>query len=615
MAQGGIRVKLDLSDFVMDVGARRWMLITPGKMVTVGDLLEKLRGEYGQVGEEDNLTVFLEEQFLVPPWEPLNILKEGDLLRVTLSRGGSNLDEPPNAKRRRMEAGAGEKAKANREKPQSKDASSKGPVKKGKSIENPKKVPSGESSSSSDSSSEEEARAPIKSLNKTSDNKKQGVPKKLTEAQQSSSSDSSDSSDEEEDGEKANVAAEKSKLLPPTNILPKAQVATQQSKVTSSSSDDSSSDEDESPKNKPSIVKAAESTKCISGKRAEPTPACVESSGSSSSSEEEEGENTTNTMKWQPVVNGLKKGTGDVQNKKKRKRKRKPKNKNKLSPDQTPDFGPPIQPDPAFAKKAEVEKKNGHQRFEEEVENMEVEEEKVENISVEAMQALYNKSVSVPPVATMPAGSPSLNQVKPLHTPKGITANGSVSCEEALLASQDQRVVSNGNVASKVKAPPRVVFRPRALDVAQLRQPIQAERGSASSRFQLSTSTTAPTGMEALLNCQGQVFSKDGSEASAVNSAVKERDYSSFPPLSAVPGVGAVVAYKVMELSADYTPGVSAYKEGKVLAVEGQKLSIELVAGIIRRSGRFELGEEEVVEKNVEHNMRDLIEPVLVKQA
>jgi len=293
------------------------------------------------------------------------------------------------------------------------------------------------------------------------------------------------------------------------------------------------------------------------------------------------------------------------------------KNKNKLNPDQIPDFGPPIQPDPAFAKKAEVEKKNGHQRFEEQEENMEVEEEEAENISAEAMQALYNKSVSVPPVATMPAaaGSPSVSQVKPLHTPKSITANGSVSCEEALLASQDQRVASNGNVASKVKAPPRVVFRPRALDVAQLRQPMQVERGSISSRFQLSTSTTAPNGMEALLNCQGQVFSKDGSEASAVNSAVKERDYSSFPPLSAVPGVGAVVAFKVMELSADYTPGVSAYKEGKVLAVEGQKLSIELVAGIIRRSGRFELGEEEVVEKNVEHNMRDLIEPVLVKQA
>ena len=40
-----------------------------------------------KVKEEDRLTVFLEEQFVVPPWEPLGILKEGDLLRVTLSRG------------------------------------------------------------------------------------------------------------------------------------------------------------------------------------------------------------------------------------------------------------------------------------------------------------------------------------------------------------------------------------------------------------------------------------------------------------------------------------------------------------------------------------------------
>ena len=69
-------------------------------------MLEKIRSEYGQVKkiivgrlwstinvltnkvkEEDGLTVFLEEQFVVPPWEPLGILKEGDLLRVTLSRG------------------------------------------------------------------------------------------------------------------------------------------------------------------------------------------------------------------------------------------------------------------------------------------------------------------------------------------------------------------------------------------------------------------------------------------------------------------------------------------------------------------------------------------------
>ena len=43
-----------------------------------------------KVNEGDTLTVFLEEQFMVPPWEPLGILKEGDLLRVTLSQGAKD---------------------------------------------------------------------------------------------------------------------------------------------------------------------------------------------------------------------------------------------------------------------------------------------------------------------------------------------------------------------------------------------------------------------------------------------------------------------------------------------------------------------------------------------
>ena len=41
-----------------------------------------------------------------------------------------------------------------------------------------------------------------------------------------------------------------------------------------------------------------------------------------------------------------------------------------------------------------------------------------------------------------------------------------------------------------------------------------------------------------------------------------------------------------------------------------------MLAGFVKRAGgRFELGEEEAVEKNVEHSMQDLIEPVLVKTA
>ena len=43
LPSGGVRVKLDLSDFVLDVGARRWILLTPGKMVR-GSV--NLRGEY-----------------------------------------------------------------------------------------------------------------------------------------------------------------------------------------------------------------------------------------------------------------------------------------------------------------------------------------------------------------------------------------------------------------------------------------------------------------------------------------------------------------------------------------------------------------------------------------
>ena len=80
LPSSGVRVKLDLSDFVLDVGARRWILLVPGKMVqdhplsihhgtyvfkftiqvTVGDLLEKIRGEYGQVQKimVDSATVY-----------------------------------------------------------------------------------------------------------------------------------------------------------------------------------------------------------------------------------------------------------------------------------------------------------------------------------------------------------------------------------------------------------------------------------------------------------------------------------------------------------------------------------------------------------------------------
>jgi len=605
----GVRVKLDLSDFVLDVGARRWILLLPGKMVTVGDLLEKIRDEYGQVNEGDTLTVFLEEQFMVPPWEPLGILKEGDLLRVTLSQGGCSVTDPPSAKRQKLETGADDKKKANRENlPKRVDLKKKPADKNARRGEKSRKAP--ESSSSSDSSSsssssptaqnngEEKSTVATRNKEKAAEN---NVDDKKSEPVNGLSSSDSDSEEEaEKKMEKGQGAA--AVLVPKKPNLTKPQPSTaKSSSSSSSSSDDSSSDEEESA--------AVKKTVCIKGAAAGASTslkaaAKSSSSSSSSSSEEEEDMIKSNPLKWQPVAKCNE--NGDSQGKKKRKRKRKPKNKNKLRPDQIPNFGPPIQPDPAIARKAEVPRTNGHHRFEEEDENMEVEEEE-ESMSAEAMRALYNKSVSVAP---LPVSAPVSSPCQALNK-----STATVSCEEALLASQDQRVISNQVVASKphqAKPPPRVVFRPRALDVAQLKH--QAASG-AGSRFQLSSSTTAvPTGMEALLSCQGKVFSKDGSEKEVAGNGTVEKDYSSFPALVAVPGVGAVVAYKVMELSVDYTPGVSSYKEGRVVAVEGDKLFMELLAGFVKRTGgRFELGEEEAVEKNVEHTMKELIEPVLVK--
>jgi len=599
LPSGGVRVKLDLSDFVLDVGARRWILLIPGKMVTVGDLLEKIRGEYGQVKEEDTLTVFLEEQFMVPPWEPLAILKEGDLLRVTLSQGDCNLPGPSDAKRQKMERGADEKKKANRENPVKNVELKKSPIDVDKKVQT--------ESSSSDSSSEEESRAQTVVVSKASENLKPAL-KKSVPAKESSSSSDSDSESEEEVEEKL-----KKGTVPVSN---KPSLTKQTTKAESSSSEDSSSNDEEKSSMKKNVG-FKEATGATSVKaRTKSAQAQAKSSSDSSSSEEEKDTSKSNALKWQPVANGKCSENGDSLGKRKRKRKRKPKNKNKLSADQVPDFGPPIQPDPAIASKAEVPMINGHHRFEEE-ENMEVEvenmEEEEESMSAEAMKALYNKSVSV---ALIPPSAPVSCQSKPSQTSKG-SIGGSVSCEEALLASQDHRAVSNQGVASRTyqpKPPPRVVFRPRALDVAQLKQ--QQAGNGAGSRFQLSSSTTAPTGMEALLSCQGQVFAKDGSEGVVNGTTAKEKDYSSFPPLEAVPGVGAMIAFKVMELSVDYTPGVSAFKEGKVLGVEGEKLFIELLAGFVKRSGgRFELGEEDTVEKNVEHGMKELIEPVLLKSA
>jgi len=658
--EGSRRVKLDLSDFVLDVGSHRWLLLVPGAMVTVGDLLTRLRGEYEQVEEGDGLTVFLDGQYMVPPWEPLAILREGDQLRITLSKAG-RAGRPPAAKRRRVEE------------VQVKAASKRSKVEQAKAkVEEVAKSKPKKKESSSESSSEEEVTKPEVNKHEV----KQVASKKPVVAKESSSS----SSEEEEETKskqqpvpkkaaaKESSSSSSSSEEEATTVEPKQQVKTVSKE--SSSSDSSSSEEE---------VKSAEMKQV----QVQQQKAAEASSSSDSSGEE------TTKAKEKPLQNGVAEAA-PAPGPPKRKRKRKPRNRNKLPADQMPDFGPPIQALPEFVAKPETSRENMHRRFGEKEEAEEEDEEEEGEMSAEAMQELYKQSVAyanrgpatgtatgkllqpsyMPALASPkpaqpsskpaqpspkpaqpspkpPAKQPLARQAQPSPKPPAKqplaraaqpSSNGA-SCEEALLAAQDQRATTNGAAASR--AAPRVVFRPRAIDVSKIRteQPSPglqlSTAGSEAAAASLLASPAAAEakgnqekveesgvengkeaakknglaveGMEALLSCRGKVFDRSVDRPMA-------RDYSSLTPLQGPPGIGAVLAYRVMELGADYTPGMSQYKEGRVVQVSGQQVTLELQAGASTRvGGRFSMVEEEVeVERVVTLTLGELIQPLLV---
>ncbi|XP_078140958.1 coilin isoform X2 [Centroberyx gerrardi] len=58
--------------------------------------------------------------------------------------------------------------------------------------------------------------------------------------------------------------------------------------------------------------------------------------------------------------------------------------------------------------------------------------------------------------------------------------------------------------------------------------------------------------------------------------AAPRRDYSSMPLLAAPPQVGQKIAFKLLELTENYTPEVSKYKEGKIVSFDPTTKQIEL---------------------------------------
>ncbi|XP_066220732.1 coilin isoform X1 [Saccopteryx leptura] len=106
-----------------------------------------------------------------------------------------------------------------------------------------------------------------------------------------------------------------------------------------------------------------------------------------------------------------------------------------------------------------------------------------------------------------------------------------------------------------------------------------------------------------------------------------KKDYSLLPLLAAAPQVGEKIAFKLLELTSDYSPDVSDYKEGKILShnPETQQVDIEILSSLpaVKEPGKFDLvyhneNGAEVVEYAVTQDpritvlWRELIDPRLI---
>ncbi|XP_074870544.1 coilin [Carettochelys insculpta] len=111
---------------------------------------------------------------------------------------------------------------------------------------------------------------------------------------------------------------------------------------------------------------------------------------------------------------------------------------------------------------------------------------------------------------------------------------------------------------------------------------------------------------------------------------VPKRDYSVLPLLAAPPQLGEKIAFKLLELTENYTPEVSDYKEGKIISWNADNKQVELEilssSAVIKEPGKFDLVYQsedgaEVIEYAVSQDTKiteswdALIEPRLIVES
>ncbi|XP_029456559.1 coilin [Rhinatrema bivittatum] len=74
---------------------------------------------------------------------------------------------------------------------------------------------------------------------------------------------------------------------------------------------------------------------------------------------------------------------------------------------------------------------------------------------------------------------------------------------------------------------------------------------------------------------------------------VLKKDYSILPLLAAPPQIGEKIAFKLLELTENYTPEVSDYKEGKILSYSPvtHQIDVEILSSspVVKEPGKFDL--------------------------
>jgi len=653
----GKRIKLNLSDFVSDAGCKRWMYLSEGAVSTVSDLVDILRSEYTQIGENDLVTLLL-DNFILPHWESIDILQSGDLVTVIRNK--------TKTKQSTVESGTPrieKKEKATKTKLTRQAAVGENQIKTGQKR-------SRESSSSSDSSSDDESSNPMKKqqtakavkVNKSPKIVKKQVISKpgavamRTAAASSSSSSESSSSDSSEEVKKVEVSEPKNASSKAnssssestssdseaenTNSKPQSNAITVNHSKTSpkSDSDSSSSSDSEIEPVKENVSKP-------------PVKKVVTSSDSSSSSDSDA--KVTNKV----IDNGnrnQKQVTNSAQEKPKRKRKRKNKNKNKLPPDQLPVFETEISStidnselskhSKQFTNSRKVNDLNSHKRFDEENEcpdkndKMEVYE-SPNTFTGDEIKKLYAQSVSVTSKKFVGNGTHGTTDQRkqPLSNKKV----SNLSCEEVLLSQFEEKKVSNHGI---IKKP---MFKPRVLSVQEMKvnvvrkQPlvfsqsesskpiIQPDLSSSSKSIVSSQVESKENGeqievqkertcvekdeissqieqpkfngktsevLEEPVEVSSQLFALFNCKGQVFDRNSVAKDYSAYHLVSdSGPRVGDIIAFKHVEMGENYTPEVSDYKEGKVTECDGTNwVTFEMLTQTkVKKNGKFEIDDDQ----------------------